>query len=114
MKAVRTLSVARFSSIISSKFEWRWTKVPNIKSAKKRVNVIATKTLQNKMHRTALKTEMKKFDAALASGDTAAAQAAYKAAVKKVDQAAAYGIIHKNAAAHKKSQFTKKLNAINK
>ena len=36
----------------------------------------------------------------------------YKAAVKKVDQAAAYGIIHKNAAAHKKSQFTKKLNAM--
>jgi small subunit ribosomal protein S20 len=88
--------------------------MPNIKSAKKRVKVIETKTLQNKMHRSALKTEMKKYDAALASGDMAAAQAAYKEAVKKVDQAAAYGIIHKNAAAHKKSQFTKKLNALNK
>ena len=84
----------------------------NVKSAKKRVKVIQTKTLQNKMHRTALKTEMKKYEAALASGDMAAAQTAYRAAVKKVDQAAAYGIIHKNAAAHKKSQFTKKLNAI--
>ena len=88
--------------------------MPNIKSAKKRVKVIETKTLRNKMHRTALKTEMKKYDAALASGDMEAAQAAYKAAVNKVDQAAAYGIIHKNAAAHKKSQFTKKLNALNK
>ena len=88
--------------------------MPNIKSAKKRVKVIETKTLQNKMHRSALKTEMKKYDAALASGDMAAAQAAYKEAVKKVYQAAAYGIIHKNAAAHKKSQFTKKLNALNK
>lgn len=88
--------------------------MPNIKSAKKRVKVIETKTLQNKMHRTALKTEMKKYEAALASGDMAAAQAAYKAAVKKVDQAASYGIIHKNAAAHKKSQFTKKLNAMSK
>ncbi len=88
--------------------------MPNIKSAKKRVNVIATKTLQNKMHRTALKTAMKKYDAALASGDMEAAQAAYKVAVKTVDQAAAYGIIHKNAAAHKKSQFTKKINAMNK
>ena len=86
----------------------------NIKSAKKRIRTIETKTLQNKMHRTALKTEMKKYEAALASGDVAAAEAAYKAAVKKVDQAAAYGIIHKNAAAHKKSQFTKKLNALNK
>jgi len=84
--------------------------MPNIKSAKKRVRTIETKTLQNKMHRTALKTEIKKYDAALASGDKAAAEAAYKAAVKKVDQAAAYGIIHKNAAAHKKSQLTKKLN----
>ena len=84
--------------------------MPNIKSAKKRVRTIETKTLQNKMHRTALKTEIKKYDAALASGDKAAAEVAYKAAVKKVDQAAAYGIIHKNAAAHKKSQLTKKLN----
>ena len=86
--------------------------MPNIKSAKKRVKVIETKTLQNKMHRSALKTEMKKYEAALASGDMEAAQAAYKIAVKKLDQAAAYGIIHKNAAAHKKSQFTKKLNAL--
>lgn len=87
--------------------------MPNIKSAKKRVKVTQTKALQNKMYRTALKTEMKKYDAALASGDMAAAQAAYKIAVKKVDQAAARGIIHKNAAARKKSQFTKKLAALN-
>ena len=102
----------RFS--LTSKFNREVNRMPNIKSAKKRVKVIDTKTMQNKMHRTAMKTEIKKYDAALASGDMAAAQAAYKAAVKKVDQAAAYGIIHKNAAAHKKSQFTKKLNAISK
>ena len=64
------------------------------------------------MYRSALKTEMKKYESALASGDQAAAQAAYKSAVKKLDKAAAYGIIHKNAAAHKKSQFTKKLNTL--
>ena len=86
--------------------------MPNIKSAKKRVKVIETKTLQNKMHRSALKTEMKKYDAALASGDMAAAQAAYKEAVKKVDKAAAKNLIHKSAAARKKSQFTLKLNAM--
>ena len=84
--------------------------MPNIKSAKKRVKVTEAKTLQNKMHKTALKTELKKYDAALAAGDAAAAEAAYNQAVKKVDQAAAYGIIHKNAAAHKKSQLTKKFN----
>ena len=86
----------------------------NIKSAKKRIRVIETKTLQNKMRRTALKTEIKKYEATIASGDVAAAQAAYKVVVKKVDQAAAYGIIHKNSAAHKKSQFSKKLNEMSK
>ena len=84
--------------------------MPNIKSAKKRVRVTAAKTLQNKMVKTQLKTEIKKYNAALEAGDMEAAQATYKAAVKKIDQAAARGIIHKNAAARKKSQFTKALN----
>ena len=84
--------------------------MPNIKSAKKRVLVTQTKTLQNKMFRTQLKTDIKKYQAAVAAGDTALAQETYKAAVKKIDQAAARGIIHKNPAARKKSQFTKALN----
>ena len=86
--------------------------MPNIKSAKKRVLVTQTKTLQNKMFKTQLKTDIKKYQAAVAEGNTELAQATYKAAVKKIDQAAARGIIHKNTAAHKKSQFTKKLNAM--
>ncbi|MBE6546879.1 MAG: 30S ribosomal protein S20 [Ruminococcaceae bacterium] len=84
--------------------------MPNIKSAKKRVLVNQTKAMQNKMFRTQLKTDMKKYQAAVAAGDTALAQTTYKIAVKKIDQAAARGIIHKNAAARKKSQFTKALN----
>ncbi|MBQ1846702.1 MAG: 30S ribosomal protein S20 [Clostridia bacterium] len=84
--------------------------MPNIKSAKKRVKVTETKTLQNKMFRSSLKTMIKKYTAALNSGDKEAASAEYKAAVKKIDQAAAKGIISKNAAARKKSQFTLKLN----
>ena len=84
--------------------------MPNIKSAKKRVLVTKTKTLQNKMFKTELKTDIKKYQAAGAAGDTALAQETYKVAVKKIDKAAARGIIHKNAAAHKKSQFTKALN----
>ena len=86
--------------------------MPNIKSAKKRVKVIEAKTLQNKMFRTQMKTEIKKYEAALAAGNVEEAQATYRAAVKKIDQAVAHGIIHKNAAARKKSRFTKKLNAI--
>ena len=84
--------------------------MPNIKSAKKRVKVIETKTLQNKMFKTQMKTDIKKYEAALAAGDVALANETYKAAVKKIDKAAARGIIHKNAAARKKSQFTKALN----
>ncbi len=84
----------------------------NIKSAKKRILVIEKKTLKNKMAKTKLKTIIKKFALAVESGDKAAASAAYLAAVKAVDQAAAHGIIHKNAAARKKSQFTKALNAM--
>ena len=84
--------------------------MPNIKSAKKRVLVIKTKTMQNKMFKTQLKNDIKRYQAAVAEGNAEAAQATYKAAVKKIDQAAARGIIHKNAAAHKKSQFTKARN----
>ncbi len=84
--------------------------MPNIKSAKKRVIVTKTKTMQNKIFKTQLKNDIKRYQAAVAEGNAEAAQATYKAAVKKIDQAAARGIIHKNAAARKKSQFTKALN----
>lgn len=86
--------------------------LPNIKSAKKRVKVIATKTLQNQMFKSQLRTAIKKFLAAVQAGDKTEAEAAYKLAVKKVDQAVGHGIIHKNAAAHKKSQFTLALNKL--
>ncbi len=78
----------------------------NIKSAKKRVEVIKTKTLRNKMVKSNLKTTIKKADAA----EGADKEAAVRAAIKKVDQACAKGILHKNTAARKKSQLAKKLN----
>ena len=86
--------------------------MPNIKSAKKRVLVINTKTAQNRAAKSAPKTELKKFDAAATEGTRAEAEAAYKVAVKAVDKAAAKGLIHANKAARKKSQLTIKLNAV--
>ena len=83
--------------------------MPNIKSAKKRVKVISV-TLKNKMAKTALKTTIKKFKAAVESGDKEAAKVAYAAVVKSVDQAVGKGLLHKNNAAHKKSQYTLMLN----
>ena len=84
----------------------------NIKSAKKRILVNRTKALRNQMLKSQLKTIIKKFNAAVESGDKAVASEAYKLAVKKVDQAVVHGILHKNNAAHKKSEFTKKFNAM--
>lgn len=86
--------------------------MPNIKSAKKRVKVIETKTLQNKMFKNQMRTIVKKYNATLASGNKEEATTAYKAAVKKIDQAVAKGILHKNNAAHKKSEFTLALNKL--
>ena len=84
----------------------------NIKSAKKRILVNQAKALQNQMVKSQLKTVIKKFNLAVEAGDKAVATEAYKLVVKKVDQAAARGIMHKNAAAHRKSAFTLKLNAM--
>lgn len=86
--------------------------MPNIKSAKKRVKVTESKTMQNKMLKSALKTCMKKYEAALASSDKTSAEETYKVAVKKIDQAVAKGLLHKNNAARKKSQYTVKLNKL--
>ena len=86
--------------------------MPNIKSAKKRVKVIATKTARNKAIKTNLKTNIKKAEIACAHG-AEDREAAIRLAIKKVDQAAAKGILHKNTAARRKSALAKKLNAAN-
>ena len=86
--------------------------MPNIKSSKK--DVISSKIAyeKNKANKSALKTNLKKFDAALANGNKAEAEAAYKVAVKSVDQAVLKGLLHKNNAARKKSALTLKLNKL--
>ena len=82
----------------------------NIKSAKNRVKVIATKTARNKAAKSALKTAIKKAYFAV---DTNAdnKQEAVRFAIKKIDQASAKGILRKNTAARRKSNLTKRLNA---
>ncbi len=86
--------------------------MPNIKSAKKRVSLSRMQNEKNKAEKSALKTSLKKFDVALASGDKAQADTAYKAAVISVDKAVTKGILHKNTAARKKSSMTLKLNKL--
>ena len=86
--------------------------MPNIKSAAKRDQLSKAQNAKNKAERSALKTDLKKFDAAVAEGNREAAEIAYKVAVKTIDHAANKHIIHKNNAANKKSALAKKLNAM--
>ncbi|MCI1982742.1 MAG: 30S ribosomal protein S20 [Oscillospiraceae bacterium] len=86
--------------------------MPNIQSAKKRVKIIEEKTKINKYHVTELKTDIKKALTAIETNDAAKAQVV-QAAVKKIDQAATRGQLHKNNAARKKSALMRKLNASN-
>ncbi len=86
--------------------------LPNIKSAKKRVLISEARNARNRAERSALRTAVKKFEAAAVEGNRTEADSAYKVAVKAVDKAVAKGILHKNNAAHKKSALTLKLNKI--
>ncbi len=86
--------------------------MPNIKSAKKRVKVIATKTLRNKSINSELKTDLKKANLAIDNKAEDKAEAV-RVAMKKIDKAAAKGILHKNTAARRKSALARKLNAAN-
>ena len=83
-------------------------RVPNIKSAKKRVLVSEANYARNKQYRTAMKTAIKKADKAIAE-NSADKVNAVKAAIKKIDQMATKGIIHKNNAARKKSALVVRL-----
>ena len=82
--------------------------MPNIKSAIKRVSVIEKKTLQNNMIKSAYKTAIKTFEAAVEAGDKAKAEETFKIAIKKVDQACTKGVIKANTASRKKSSLSKK------
>ncbi len=80
--------------------------MPNIKSAKKRCLVTNTKTLQNKIIKSELKSSIKKFDSLAQAGEKDAAKAAYLDAVKKIEKAERNNVIHKkNNSNRKKSAF---------
>ena len=86
--------------------------MPNIKSAKKRVLISNEENLRNKANKSLLKTNVKKFEAAAASGDKEAAAAAAQVAVSTIDKSVTKGILHKNTAARKKSSIAQKLNSL--
>lgn len=85
----------------------------NIKSAIKRAKISEGETLRNRMAKSEMKTVVRRYDEALKADDSDAKEQAYLTAVKTVDQAAAKGVIHKNAANRKKAQLAKKRQAAN-
>lgn len=85
----------------------------NIKSAKKRILVSAVRADRNKAIRSKIKTCIKKVEAAVASGDKAAAAAQLKAATVEIDKACTKGVYHKNNAARKVSRLALLVNGMN-
>jgi len=86
--------------------------MPNIKSSAKRDQLAKVRFMRNKANKTALKTQLKKFDAAVREGNRETAATTYKVAVKSIDRAVSKGLIHKNNAAHKKSKITRAFNEL--
>ena len=83
----------------------------NIKSQIKRNAQNEKRRLRNKAVRSELKTRVKNaVTAAQEGGDTSIE--ATRLAIKRIDKAAAKGVIHKNAAARKKSRLAKRLAAL--
>ena len=85
--------------------------LPNIKSAKKRVKVIGSKTAANRMYKSRLKTSIKQAKAAITDGDPTSAGDVYRSVQRDIDRAAARGILHKNTAARRKSRLAARLKA---
>jgi small subunit ribosomal protein S20 len=86
--------------------------VANIKSQIKRNRQNEKRRLRNKSVKSALKTSVRKFNEAAASGDVEQATALLRDAARKLDKAASKGVIHKNQAANRKSAIAKRLTSL--
>lgn len=84
----------------------------NIKSAKKRISVIAVKTERNKARKSAMKTAIKRVDEAIAGQDAALVAEKLVAAQKRIDMTATKGTIHKKKAARLISRLAKRANKL--
>ncbi|WCK53502.1 30S ribosomal protein S20 [Aneurinibacillus sp. Ricciae_BoGa-3] len=86
--------------------------MPNIKSAIKRTKTIEKRRAHRAAQKSALRTAVKGVETAIATGSIENAKAALKEASKRLDKAVTKGLMHKNAAARKKSRLAKKVNGL--
>ena len=80
--------------------------------SKKRVKQNAKRRTINRARKSQVKTQIKRFETALSSGDVETANEQYRLIVKKLDKSAATSTMHKRTAARKKSRLAKQLNSL--
>ncbi len=81
-------------------------------SAKKRIRQNEKRRLRNRARRSALRTRLRAFKDAVISGDPEVAENRFREACKQLDREADRGLIHRNAAARRKSRLARRLNAL--
>jgi small subunit ribosomal protein S20 len=86
--------------------------VANSPQARKRARQAEKRRTHNSSLRSLVRTVIKKVNAAISSGDSAAAKSAYDSAVPVIDRLADKGIIHKNKAARHKSRLNAQVKAL--
>lgn len=86
--------------------------MPHSAQAKKRVRQNAQRNLINRGRRSALRTQIKRFEQALEKGDLAAAQTEFNQTTRSIDKAIKGNLIHRNVGARKKSNLAQRLNAL--
>ena len=86
--------------------------MPNIKSAKKRVLITKKKNARNKSDRSKMNNAIKAFNKAIDSANIDEAERLLPLTVSVIDKSVTAGIIHKNAAANRKSALSKRLSDI--
>ncbi len=88
--------------------------MPNTKSAKKRLRQNEVRRGRNRAAKSAIKTQIRKVREAVAAGDVTTGETEFRLAAKRVDKAAAAGVVHANLAARVKSRLSAALKAAKK
>lgn len=86
--------------------------MPNMKNAKKKVKQIAKQKVENNEYKASMRTAIKNVEKAVTENNKEKANETLKTAIKRIDKAAAKGVVKQNTCARNKSRLTKKVNAM--
>ena len=82
-------------------------------SSKKRIRQNEKRRLRNRAYRSAMRTGIKQFRAAVEAADGDLARRRFAAVARRLDKLVSKGVIHKNQAARRKSRLAGQLSALN-